>query len=87
VKQIADGHGVSASQVALRWLGDRPAVTSVILGARTVEQLRDNMAATNLVLSADEAQRLTEASTPRVDDYPYGTAGVAQRDRSLSGSR
>jgi aryl-alcohol dehydrogenase (NADP+) len=87
VKEIADAHGVSASQVALRWLGDRPAVTSVILGARTVEQLRDNMAATNLVLSAGEAQRLTEASTPRVDDYPYGTAGVAQRDRSLSGSR
>ncbi|RWZ68098.1 aldo/keto reductase [Labedella populi] len=86
VKEIADGHGVSSSQVALRWLGDRPAVTSVILGARTVEQLRDNMAATDLVLSDEETQRLTDASTPRVDDYPYGTAGVAQRHRGLSGA-
>ncbi|RWZ52846.1 aldo/keto reductase [Labedella phragmitis] len=86
VKEIADGHGVSPSQVALRWLGDRPAVTSVILGARTVEQLRDNMAATDLVLSDEETQRLTDASIPRVDDYPYGTAGVAQRHRGLSGA-
>jgi aryl-alcohol dehydrogenase (NADP+) len=87
VKEIANAHGVSSSQVALRWLGDRPAVTSVILGARTVEQLRDNMAATDLVLSDEEAQRLTDASAPRVDDYPYGTAGVAQRHRGLSGGR
>jgi aryl-alcohol dehydrogenase (NADP+) len=87
VKDIADAHGVSSSQVALRWLGDRPAVTSVILGARTVEQLRDNMAATDLVLSDEEAQRLTDASTPRVDDYPYGTAGVAQRHRAIAGNR
>ncbi len=87
VKEIADAHGVSSSQVALRWLGDRPAVTSVILGARTVEQLRDNMAATQFELSEEEAQRLTEASTPRVDDYPYGVQGVAQRDRKLTGNR
>lgn len=87
VKEIADAHGVSSSQVALRWLGDRPAVTSVILGARTVEQLRDNMAASDLVLSDEETQRLTDASTPRVDDYPYGTAGVAQRHRPIAGGR
>jgi len=36
---------VTASQVALAWLADRPAVTSVILGARTTEQLADNLAA------------------------------------------
>jgi aryl-alcohol dehydrogenase (NADP+) len=87
VKEIADAHGVSSSQVALRWLGERPAVTSVILGARTVEQLRDNMAATDLVLSEEETQRLTDASVPRVDDYPYGTAGIAQRHRAISGGR
>jgi aryl-alcohol dehydrogenase (NADP+) len=87
VKDIANAHGVSSSQVALRWLGDRPTVTSVILGARTVEQLRDNMAATDLVLSDEETQRLTDASTPRVDDYPYGTAGVAQRHRAIAGNR
>lgn len=84
---IAGDHGVSASQVALAWLGAQPAVTSIILGARKLEQLRDNMAATELELTADELTRLTDASAPRVDDYPYGTAGVAQRNRRIEGGR
>ncbi len=87
VRAVADELGVSASQVALAWVGGRPAVTSVILGARTVEQLQDNLAAADLELSDDQTQRLTDASAPRVDDYPYGTAGVAQRGRSLTGGR
>ncbi len=87
LREIADARDVSASQVALSWLADRPAVTSVILGARTVEQLSDNLAAADLVLTEDETTRLTEASAPEVDDYPYGTAGVAQRSRKLTGGR
>ncbi|ROS58048.1 aryl-alcohol dehydrogenase-like predicted oxidoreductase [Frigoribacterium sp. PhB160] len=87
VTAVADAHGVSASQVSLAWLLSRPAVTSVILGARTVEQLDDNLGASGLVLGDDELARLTDASAPRVDDYPYGTAGVAQRDRRLDGGR
>lgn len=87
LREIADARDVSASQVALSWLADRPAVTSVILGARTVEQLSDNLAAADLVLTEDETTRLTEASAPQVDDYPYGTAGVAQRSRKLTGGR
>jgi len=87
VTSIADAHGASASQVALAWLLAQPAVTSVILGARTVEQLDDNMGASGLVLTADELARLGDASAPRVDDYPYGTAGVAQRGRRIDGGR
>ena len=87
VKEIAQAHGASSSQVALAWLGAQPAVTSVILGARTVKQLQDNMGAVDLGLSAEELQRLTEASAPRIDDYPYGTAGVAQRLRKIEGGR
>jgi aryl-alcohol dehydrogenase (NADP+) len=87
VRAVADEVGVSASQVSLAWLAARPAVTSVILGARTVEQLHDNLAAADLVLSDDQQQRLTDASAPRVDDYPYGTAGVDQRARKLEGGR
>jgi aryl-alcohol dehydrogenase-like predicted oxidoreductase len=87
VTEIADAHGASASQVALAWLGAQPAVTSVILGARTVTQLQDNMGAVDLDLSADELQRLTDASAPRIDDYPYGTAGIAQRHRKIQGGR
>lgn len=55
--EVAEEHGVSAAQVALAWLLRRPAVTSLIVGARTEEQLRDNLAAINLQLSAEEHQR------------------------------
>jgi len=85
--EVADAHGASLSQVALAWLGGRPAVTSVILGARTVEQLTDNLGAVDLELSNDEITRLTDASAPVIDDYPYGTAGVAQRNRKIEGGR
>ena len=48
VRKVAEGRGVSMSQVALAWVADRPAVTSVILGARTVAQLDDNLGAADL---------------------------------------
>jgi aryl-alcohol dehydrogenase (NADP+) len=85
--EVADAHGASLSQVALAWLGSRPAVTSVILGARTTGQLTDNLGAVDLDLSEDELGRLSEASAPVMDDYPYGTAGVAQRHRKIEGGR
>lgn len=83
VRKVAEGRGVSMSQVALAWVADRPAVSSVILGARTVEQLEDNLGAAGLHLSEQETAELTEASAPIVSDYPYGVPGVAQRGRSL----
>jgi aryl-alcohol dehydrogenase-like predicted oxidoreductase len=84
VRAVAEGRGVSMAQVALAWLVDRPAVTSVILGARTLEQLDDNLGAAELHLSTEETARLDQASTPIVDDYPYGDLGMGQRDRGLS---
>ena len=45
VREVADGRGVTMSQVALAWVADRSPVTSVILGARTLEQLDDNLGA------------------------------------------
>jgi hypothetical protein len=63
------------------------AETSVILGARTVAQLTDNMGAADLGLTFHELQQLIDASAPRVDDYPYGTAGVEQRSRKITGGR
>ena len=83
VEEIAKSRGVSMAQVALAWLNDRPAITSVILGARTVEQLDDNLGAAGLHLTAEETAALTEASTPIVDDYPYGIPGANQRNRTL----
>jgi aryl-alcohol dehydrogenase (NADP+) len=87
VTSIADAHSVSASQVALAWLAAQPAVTSVILGARSIEQLRDNMGAVDLALDAAELARLTDVSAPQTEDYPYGEPGVAQRHRKIGGGR
>ncbi|GAA2912226.1 aldo/keto reductase [Actinoplanes cyaneus] len=83
VRSVADQRGASMSQVSLAWLADRPAVTSVILGARTLQQLDDNLGAAGLHLSDKETALLTEASTPVVGEYPYGPQGVAQRDRKI----
>ena len=67
---IGEEHGVSAAQVALAFTLARPAVTSVIVGARTDEQLRDNLAAAELSLSEAELARLDEVSlVPLL--YPY----------------
>jgi aryl-alcohol dehydrogenase-like predicted oxidoreductase len=83
VRQVAEGRGVPMSQVALAWVAGRPAVSSVILGARTLSQLDDNLGAADLRLTGEETELLTEASTPLVADYPYGRPGVEQRAREL----
>jgi aryl-alcohol dehydrogenase-like predicted oxidoreductase len=83
VREVADARGVPMSRVALAWVADRPAVSSVILGARTVEQLDDNLAAAELHLSDKEAELLTDASAPLVADYPYGAPGIDQRSRHV----
>ena len=87
VREIADSHGVSSAQVALRWLADRPAVTSVILGARTREQLADNLKADALQLEQEETERLTKVSEPELDVYPYGPQAIQQRSRKIEGGR
>ena len=53
------------AQVALAWLADRPAVTSVILGARTIEQLDDNLGAADLHLDDDETAAARRGQRPR----------------------
>jgi aryl-alcohol dehydrogenase-like predicted oxidoreductase len=76
---------VSMAEVALAWTCGRPAVTSVILGARTVEQLAENLKADTLRLTAAEIEQLDAASAPVMGDYPYGSGGTSQRNRTLSG--
>jgi aryl-alcohol dehydrogenase-like predicted oxidoreductase len=83
VESIAEARGVSMAQVALAWLVDRPMVTSVILGARTLEQLEDNLGAAGLHLTEEETERLDAASDPAPADYPYGGPGTEQRSRKL----
>ena len=77
---IGGEHGVSAAQVALAYTIAKPAVTSVIVGARTEEQLSDNLAAAELTLSAAEMERLDAVSaTPLM--YPYWHHANTSRDR------
>ena len=87
LQEIGQAQSRSQAEVALAWLAQKPAVTSVILGARTPEQLSQNLGAADLVLSPEEMARLDEASEPLIGDYPYGAKGIAQRHRRIEGGR
>jgi aryl-alcohol dehydrogenase-like predicted oxidoreductase len=77
---IGEEHKVSAAQVALAWLLAKPAVTSVIVGARTTEQLRDNLAAADLELGPEEIARLDEVSGEPLR-YPHWHQAKTSSDR------
>jgi aryl-alcohol dehydrogenase-like predicted oxidoreductase len=81
--EVAEGRGVSMAAAALAWVTDRPGVTSTILGARTVEQLRANLEAADLHLTLEETAALDVASDLGAADYPYGEMGEQQRSRLL----
>ena len=83
VEEIAKARGANMAQVSLAWLESQPAVTSVILGVRTTDQLADNLGAASVELTSDELERLDEVSAPVVSDYPYGKAAVDQRHRAV----
>lgn len=77
---VAAEAGKTVPQVALNWLLRRPTVASVIVGARTEEQLRDNLGAVGWELSADQVARLDAASTVTLP-YPYWhQRGFAERN-------
>jgi len=59
--EVADEVDASPAQVALAWLTHRDGVTAPIVGARTVEQLEENLAAADIDLSDEQVERLTEA--------------------------
>lgn len=84
LEQVAKEHGVSMAQVALAWLADRPTVTSVILGVRTLQQLKENLGAAGLHLSEDDTEAIDAASAPYTADYPYGGPGTQQRSRVVA---
>ncbi|MBS9722616.1 aldo/keto reductase [Tianweitania sp. BSSL-BM11] len=89
LKEVAGEHGVSAAQVALAWLLTRPAVTTLVVGARNQEQFADNIAAASLKLKEDDLRRLDEVSRPPVI-YPYwhqgktASARFSEADRVLA---
>ncbi len=78
--EVAQAHSVSAAQIALAWLLQRPGVVSLIVGARRDDQLLDNLASVRVVLSADERARLDEVSKlPLLYPYWHQVASVSER--------
>ena len=80
LRPIADAHSCSPARVALAWILSRQAVTSVIIGAKRLDQLGDNLAATDLVLNDDELARLdTVSALP--PEYPGWMMSAMGADR------
>jgi hypothetical protein len=61
-------------------------VTAPIIGAKTLEQLEQNLVAGDLVLTDTVTVRLDEVSAPTPNDYPYGPFGTKQRERYVGSS-
>jgi aryl-alcohol dehydrogenase-like predicted oxidoreductase len=78
--KIGESHGVSAARVSLAYLLAKPAVTSLVVGARTPEHLRDNLAAAELKLSDDEIAALDDVSGEPLR-YPYWHQANTSSDR------
>jgi aryl-alcohol dehydrogenase-like predicted oxidoreductase len=75
---VAKAHDVSPAQVALAWLLNRPGVTSLVIGARTDEQLADNLKSADLVLSSEERATLEQVSRPDLI-YPHWHQAAGDR--------
>ncbi len=73
--------GKTIPQVAINWLLQRPTVSTVLIGARNEEQLRDNLGAIGWSLTAEQVARLDSASyvTPPYPYYPYWNGQFAER--------
>lgn len=77
LRQVADRHNASPARVALAWTLARPAVSSVIIAARTLEHLEDNIRSVDLKLTEEDMRMLDEASDPGT---PYPKWMVLQLD-------
>jgi aryl-alcohol dehydrogenase-like predicted oxidoreductase len=77
---VAAETGKTVPQIALNWLLQRPTVATVIIGARDMKQLKDNLGAVGWALSAEQMARLDAASAQTLT-YPYWhQAGFAERN-------
>jgi aryl-alcohol dehydrogenase-like predicted oxidoreductase len=62
MQEIATAHQTTVAQVALAWVRHQPGVTSTIIGAKTITQLQDNIASTQIQLSAEDLQKIDAVS-------------------------
>jgi aryl-alcohol dehydrogenase-like predicted oxidoreductase len=84
IDAIARETGRTVPQIAINWVLQRPGVSTVLLGARNEQQLRDNLGSVGWALSADQIARLDEASavTPV---YPYWHQRLTMGERNIPG--
>ena len=92
MRAVAEEVGATPSQVAIAWTLANPAVTSPVMGARTLAQAKDNLGALDVALSPEHVDRLNQASAPdpifparfmgrpMVQQLIFGGASVARRD-------
>ena len=86
--EISHDRGVSTAQVALNWVMSKPCVSTVLVGARNEQQLRDNLAATQWKLTAEEMARLDGVSaTPAPYPNWHHRRFAAERNPMLPGMR
>jgi aryl-alcohol dehydrogenase-like predicted oxidoreductase len=78
MRPIAEAHGCSPARIALAWLLSKPVVTSVLVGAKRLSQLEDNIAAVDIELSDDEISKLDEVSQlpPEYPGWMLATQGA-----------
>jgi aryl-alcohol dehydrogenase-like predicted oxidoreductase len=88
MRGIAEAHSVSVARIALAWLLHQPRVTSVIIGAKRPEQLADNIAATQVVLSDAELELLNKVSAlpPEYPGWMFGFQGKFRRTQLAEAS-
>ncbi len=80
LRPIADAHGCSPARIALAWLLSKPVVTSVIVGAKRLSQLEDNIAAIDIALSEEEIRKL-DAVSELPPEYPGWMLATQGADR------
>ena len=78
--QASRSHGCTTAQAAIRWVLQQPGVSSVLVGARTMDQLKDNIKAADVRLDAETLDQLTELSTPPAR-YPYALEKAVEERR------
>jgi aryl-alcohol dehydrogenase-like predicted oxidoreductase len=75
VARVAAELGVGSAEVALAWVRSRPAITSTLIGARTIEQLRSNLASLEITLGREHVAALEASSAPSLDFPAANNAG------------
>ena len=88
LEEIAEEHGTTVAAVALAWVRQRSAVTSTLIGARTLEQLQANLASVDVTLTDEQISELNALTTPQLG-YPYSMVdsmvGFQQGDTTVNG--